>query len=112
MDFASGEAIVGQMIRKFIRAVGLKIAQTIGMPIKDFRSGRSLGRALVVPWRGKIHVIGLDVAVRHVAARPMFQPQKRLTYWKQEIVFTEHPSPDFPNIRKRERPSPTKITDG
>ena len=25
MDFASGEAMVGQMIRKFIRAVGLKI---------------------------------------------------------------------------------------
>ena len=91
MDFASGEAIVGQMIRKFIRAVGLKIAQTIGTNIKDFRSGRSLGRALVIPWRGKIHVIGLKAAVR-----PMFQPQKRLTYWKQEIVFTEHPPPDFP----------------
>jgi hypothetical protein len=106
MDFASGEAIVGQMIRKFIRDVGLKIAQTIGTPIKDFPSGRSLGRALVIPWRGKIHVIGLKAA-----ARPMFQPQKRLTYWKQEIVFTEHPSPDFPNIRKTERPSPSKITD-
>ena len=106
MDFASGEAIVGQVIRKFIRAVGLKIAQTIGTPIKDFPSGRSLGRALVIPWRGKIHVIGLKAA-----ARPMFQPQKRLTYWKQEIVFTEHPSPDFPNISKTERPSPTEITD-
>jgi hypothetical protein len=109
MDFASGEAIVGQMIRRIIRTVGLKIAQTIGMPIKDFRSGRSLGRALIIPWRGKIHVIGLDVAVRHVAARPMFQPQKRLTYWKQEIVFTEHPPPDFPNIRKAERPSPREV---
>ena len=110
MDFASGEAIVGQMIRKFIRAVGLKIAQTIGTRVRDFPSGRSLGRALIIPWRGKIHVIGLDVAVRHVAMRPMFQPQKRLTYWKQEIVFTEHPPPDFPNIRKTERPSPSEIT--
>ena len=106
MDFASGKAIVGQMIRKLIRAVGLKIAQTIGTQIKDFPSGRPLGRALVIPWRGKIHVIGLKAA-----ARPMFQPQKRLTYWKQEIVFTEHPSPDFPNIRMIERPSPGKITD-
>jgi hypothetical protein len=102
MDFAPGEAIVGQMIRKFIRAVGLKIAQTIGTKIRDFPSGRSLGRALIIPWRGKIHVIGLKAAVR-----PMFQPQKRLTYWKQEIVFTEHPSPDFPNIRKAEQPSPS-----
>jgi hypothetical protein len=106
MDFASGEAIVGQMIRKFIRTVGLKIAQTIGTPLKDFPSGRSLGRALVIPWRGKIHVIGLKAA-----ARPMFQPQKRLTYWKQEIVFTEHPPPDFSNIRKTERLGPSKITD-
>jgi hypothetical protein len=97
MDFASGEAIVGQMIRKFIRAVGLKIAQTIGTPIKDFPSGRSLGRALVIPWRGKIHVIGLKVA-----ARPMFQPQKQLTYWKQEIVFTEPPPPDFPHEAEQE----------
>jgi hypothetical protein len=96
------------MIRKFIRAVGLKIAQTIGTRVKDFPSGRSLGRALIIPWRGKIHVIGLDVAVRHVAARPMFQPQKRLTYWKQEIVFTEHPPPDFQNIRKTE---PSEVTD-
>ena len=94
------------MIRKFIRTVGLKIAQTIGTPIKDFPSGRSLGRALVIPWRGKIHVIGLKTA-----ARPIFQPQKRLTYWKQEIVFIEHPSPDFPNIRMIERQSPGKITD-
>jgi hypothetical protein len=106
MDFASGEAIVGQMIRKFIRTVGLKIAQTIGTKIEDFPSGRSLGRALVIPWRGKIHVIGLKAAVL-----PMFQPQKRLTYWKQEIVFIERPPPDFPNIRKTERPSPSEMTD-
>ncbi len=73
-----------------IRSLVLKIAHTIGTPIKDFRTGRSFGRAFIIPWRGKIHVIGLKVAVR-----PMFQPQKRLTYWKQEIVFTEHPAPDF-----------------
>ena len=86
------------MIRKLIRAAGLKIAHTIGTPIKDFQSGRSFGRALIMPWRGKIHVIGLDAAVR-----PMFQPQKRLTYWKQEIVCTELPPPDFPNVRSGEQ---------
>ena len=100
------------MIRKFIRAVGLKIAQTIGAPIRDFRSGKPLGRALIFAWRGKIHVIGLDTAVR-----PMFQPQKRLTYWKQEIVFTEHPPPDFARerkagetgISKSQAPKPTSV---
>jgi hypothetical protein len=83
------------MIRRFIRSLGLKIAHTIGTPIKDYQSGRSFGRALIIPWRGKIHVIGLKEPLR-----AMFQPQKRLTYWKQEIVFTEHPPPDFPRERK------------
>jgi hypothetical protein len=45
-------------------------------------------------------VIGLDAAVR-----PMFQPQKRLTYWKQEIVFTEHPQPDFAREIEKTIPS-------
>jgi hypothetical protein len=83
------------MIRRLIRALVLKIAHTIGTRITDSRSGKSFGRALILPWRGKIHVIGLQAAVR-----PMFQPQKRLTYWKQEIVFTEHPPPDFARERK------------
>lgn len=91
MDFAPSQAIVGQVMRKFIRGVGLKIAQAIGTPIKDFQSGRKIGRALIIPWRGKIHVVGLKAAVR-----PMFQPQRRLTYWKQEIVFTEYSAPDYP----------------
>jgi len=83
------------MIRSLIRSLGLKIAHMIGTRITDYRSGRSFGRALIIPWRGKIHVIGLQAAVR-----PTFRPQKRLTYWKQEIVFTEHPPPDFARERK------------
>ena len=93
-------------MKMLIRSLGLSIARRVGTKIKDFESGKSLGRALIIPWRGKIHIIGLKAAVR-----PMFQPQKRLTYWKQEIVLTEHPAPDFPNIRKTERPSASEITD-
>lgn len=85
-------------MRRLIRSIGLKIARAIGTPVKNFESGETLGRALIIPWRGKIHVIGLEAAVR-----PMFQPQKRVTYWKQEIVFVEHPSPDFP--REKEKPA-------
>ncbi len=93
-------------MRKLIRSAILMIAHTFGARVIDFQSGRLLGKALIIPWRGKIHVIGLKTAVR-----PMFQPQKRLTYWKQEIGFTVHPPPDFPNITKTERQSPSKITD-
>ena len=77
----------------FIRRIGLTIARTIGSRIVDFHSGRELGRALLLVWHGKVHVIGLKVAVR-----PVFLPQTRLTYWKQEIGFTVHPPPDFPNV--------------
>lgn len=94
MDFASPKANVGEMIRHLIRSLVLKIARTFGTPLKDFRTGESLGRAFIIAWRGKIHVIGLQAVVR-----PTFQPQKRLTYWKQEIVFTEHPPPDFQRER-------------
>jgi len=87
-------------IRKLIRSVGLSCARLVGTRVIDFNSGRVLGKALIVPWRGKIHVIGLEAAVR-----PQFQPQKRLTYWKQEIVFSEHPSPNFPRETAKKNPS-------
>jgi hypothetical protein len=64
----------------------------LGTKIVDVESGRTLGKAFAISWRGKIHLIGLETAVR-----PTFLPQTRLTYWKQEIGFTTHPPPDFPS---------------
>lgn len=81
-------------MRKLVRTLILKIAQTIGTRIYDADSGKLLGRALIIPWRGKIHVIGLRSIVK-----PVFEPQTRLTYWKQKIAFSAHPPPDFPNLR-------------
>lgn len=81
-------------MRQLIRAIGLRFAHTFGTRVTDSRTGQSLGRALFVPWRGKIHVIGLSAA-----AHPIFVPQKRLTYWKQEIGFIVHPPVDFPRER-------------
>jgi len=83
-------------MRMWARAFGLWIARHFGNKIIDCSSGRVLGRGLLIPWRGKVHVIGLETPVRAV-----FLPQKRLTYWKQEIGFTTHPAPDFPNERSK-----------
>ena len=80
-----------KLLRQLIRKLGLAIARRIGSPVIDYQTGKLLSRALFIPWRGKIHVIGLEKDVRAI-----FQPQKRLTYWKQEIVFTTHPSVNFP----------------
>jgi len=79
------------LIRKF-RDFGLAVARQFASDLVDFRTGKKIGRALLLPWRGRIHVIGLDEAVQ-VA----FIPQKRLTFWRQEIGFTVHPPSDFPH---------------
>ena len=75
-----------------LRSVVLRAARWLGSPVVDARTGQVLGRALLVPFRGRVHVIGLDAALV-----PVFLPQRRLTYWKQELGFTVHPPPDFPH---------------
>ena len=81
-------------MRKLFRSIGLFVARLFGTRLVDYQTGRDLGKAFIIGWRGKIHVIGLEQTVRAV-----FLPQKRLTYWKQEIGFTTHPPPDYPNER-------------
>jgi len=80
-------------MRGLIRNIGLGLARFFGTTIRDVATGNPIGRALLFTWRGRIHVIGLNTAVR-----PIFMPQKRLTYWKQEIGFSPHALPDFPNV--------------
>ena len=75
-----------------LRAVVLRVARLLGSRVIDARTGQVLGRALLIPFRGRVHVIGLDATVV-----PEFVPQQRLTYWKQELRFTTHPPPDFPH---------------
>jgi len=79
-------------MRKPIRSLGLFCARLLGSRIVDVKTGRPLDRALLIPWRGKIYVIGLQKNLR-----PIFQPQQRLTYWKQTIGFTLGEKPDFPS---------------
>ncbi|MEQ1850405.1 MAG: hypothetical protein ABMA01_02320 [Chthoniobacteraceae bacterium] len=85
-------------MRKFkllIRAAGLAVLRALGTTIVDAETGARLGRAFLFPWRGTIKVIGLETPVR-----PVFLPQTRLTYWKQELGFTTHPAPDYPRCGK------------
>lgn len=74
-------------MRNFILAV----FRCLGSDVHDFETGAKIGRALLVPWRGRILLIGLETPVTiH------FLPQKRITYWKQEIGFRLAPTPNFP----------------
>ena len=82
-------------LKQLFRTAVLAVFRVFGSTIVDAKTGVRLGRAFLFAWRGTIKVIGLDVPVR-----PVFLPQTRLTYWKQEIGFTVHPAPDFPRCGK------------
>jgi hypothetical protein len=79
-----------------IRAFGLWLFDCLASDIHDSRTGEKIGRAFLFAWGGRIHVIG----ARGKSLIAGFIPQKRLTYWNQEIGFTTHPEVDFPRIVK------------
>lgn len=81
-----------QKLKRRIRDLGLAVLRACGTTIVDAETGAPLGRAFLFTWRGTVKVIGLETPVR-----PVFLPQKRLTYWKQDLGFTTHPPPDFPH---------------
>jgi hypothetical protein len=65
-----------------------------GSNLIDYRTGRKIARAMVVPWGGKIYLLGLRGDDQVI---PMFLPQEKMTFWKRKIGFTTHPPPDFPS---------------
>lgn len=75
-----------------LRSFGLALARLFASDLRDIHTGEKIGRALLLPWRGKVHVIGLETPVK-----VEFVPQDRLTFWKQEVGFSAHPAPDFPH---------------
>ncbi len=81
-----------ERLKLTLRALVVHAARLLGSAVVDQRTGRVLGRAMIASFRGRVYLIGLDAAVH-----PVFLPQERLTYWKQEMGFATHPSPDFPH---------------
>jgi hypothetical protein len=72
------------------------VTAVFGARVIDQRTGRTVGRALFIPWRGKLRVIGLE----DKRIIPAFESQRRLTYWNQALTFSTHAEPDFPHERK------------
>ena len=78
-----------------VRKAFLKIIALCSSEILDVKTGESLGRGLILGWRGHPWVIGHPGLPPLI---PLFPPQKRLTYWKQSIGFTTHAKPDYSRI--------------
>ena len=78
-----------------LRPLFLSIINLLSSDIRDVDTGECIGRALLVPWRGRIVILGAGVA--GYAWVPKFCAQPRLTFWKCELGFTRHPDPDYPH---------------
>lgn len=76
-----------------IRFLFYGILDLLSSDIHDMQTGERIGRALLVPWRGRIYMLGGGIGGSSLL--PRFSPQTRLTFWKIELGFTEHPPPDF-----------------
>jgi hypothetical protein len=82
-------------LKQVIRPLFYGVINLFASDIRDVNTGERIGRALLIPWRGRILILGADVG--GFALVPKFYAQRRLTFWKVELGFTTHSSPDFPN---------------
>jgi glycosyltransferase involved in cell wall biosynthesis len=76
-------------MKLLLRNIFVGLARMFGSKIRDQRTGNVIGRAFVVAWRGRVHFIGLEGV-----GKPVFLPQRRLTYWRQELGLESHEPPD------------------
>lgn len=69
-------------------------ARHLGAKIRDARNGQLLGRAFMVTWGGKLHLIGYTGP----PVVPVFLSQESLSYSRQAMGFTRHPEVDFERL--------------
>ena len=81
--------------QQLLRPLFLGVINLLSSNIRDVDTGEYIGRALLIPWRGRILILGKGVA--GYALVPKFCAQTRLTFWKCELGFTQHPPPDYPS---------------
>lgn len=69
-------------------------ASRFGRRICDWRTGEEICRVWLVRWGGRLLLVGVPDGM---AVRVRFAPQKRTTFWNQQIVFEKVEAPDFKN---------------
>lgn len=73
-----------------------QLAALCGSQVRDEETGEFLGRAFLVPWRGRVHLVGYTGVV---PLRPTVQARRAVTYWKVSVGFCCASRPDFPRQR-------------
>ena len=96
-------------LRKLANQLVVVAAKLIGSQIRDHRTNQPIGKAILLPFRGKIHLLGYHCPQEHGQhVVPEFDTQQRATYWKQTIVFTQQPEPDYPREHPQRDPNPSE----
>lgn len=93
-----------QKTKRLLRDLAVAIFRLIGSEVRDPRTGRSLGRGLILPWRGRIHLLGFH---HTLLPHPLHQP--RLTYWRQTLAFTTHDELDTPRHQPIHSPPSPRV---
>ena len=80
-------------MKNLLRRIGLVVVQLFGSDIRDLDDGTVLGRALVVAFGGRVHLIGYN----GLPLRPVSVAQNRVKYWRITIGFKMAEVPDYLN---------------
>lgn len=86
----------------FLKSLVHWIVQIIGAPVIDQRTGRNLGKALLLPGWRTIRLVGLHTPY----VRAVFLPEDRIRYGRHRIAFATQPPVDFPRILPPPEPQP------
>ncbi len=88
---------MSRSLRQKLSAALAFAAKCVGSRIRDAHTGKVVGTAFVVAWRGKVHLIGYS----GLPVYPVFLPQAKVIYWRQSLGFAAHSDPDFEHVGDR-----------
>lgn len=90
-----------EFTKRLIKPALPLLVRLFGSSIRDARTGKLVGRAILLPWKGTVRVVGLS----HAFVIPRFAQEAQTFYWHQTIEFATHAPVDYPRLTLASGPS-------
>lgn len=87
-------------MKSYIRQWGLVVIRLLGSNIVDVVDGEILGKAILIPWRGRVHLMGYE----GIPLRMVCIPQEKVRYWRITVGFTKAEVPDYGRLPRKATP--------